>query len=210
VFGVLPSFQGTLAKLGIGVDGVKTTPLSGEPDLLRGPSPEANALLQTGVETTYRRFLGIVAQARHKTPQQVDAIAQGRVWDGGTAHQLGLVDGFGGMDEAVAKAVALANLGDERRTAYFDPAKSFEDELIEAYASDNDDDSAASTDAYFMLVAAPKMQMTAMIEQLKSLLDGPVIQVRCLECVSLAPPLKKKDVKAAGFWASLLERLFAA
>jgi protease-4 len=64
VFGVLPSFQGTLQKLGVGVDGVKTTPLSGEPDLLKGPSPEANALIQTGIESTYRRFLAIVAAWR--------------------------------------------------------------------------------------------------------------------------------------------------
>src|SRR5690349_433509 len=100
VFGVLPSFQGTLQKLGVGVDGVKTTPLSGEPDLLKGPSPEANALIQTGIESTYRRFLAIVAASRHKTPADVDKIAQGRVWDGGTAHQLGLVDAFGGMQQA--------------------------------------------------------------------------------------------------------------
>ena len=49
VFGVLPSFQGTLQKLGVGADGVKTTALSGEPDLLKGPSPEASQLIQTGV-----------------------------------------------------------------------------------------------------------------------------------------------------------------
>ena len=55
VFGVLPSFQGTLQKLGIGADGVKTTPLAGEPDLLKGPSPEANELLQTGVNAMYAR-----------------------------------------------------------------------------------------------------------------------------------------------------------
>ena len=97
VFGVIPSFQGTLQKLGIGADGVKTTPLSGEPDLFKGPSPEANQLIQNGVNSMYGRFLGIVAASRHKTPQQVDQIAQGRVWDGGTAHQIGLVDGFGGM-----------------------------------------------------------------------------------------------------------------
>ena len=96
VFGVLPSFQGTLQKLGIGADGVKTTPLSGEPDLLKGPSPEAGQLIQAGVESMYARFLAIVAQSRHRTPQQIDQIAQGRVWDGGTAHQIGLVDGFGG------------------------------------------------------------------------------------------------------------------
>ena len=69
VFGIIPSFQGTLQNL------------------------------------------GIVAAARHKTPQQVDQIAQGRVWDGGTARQLGLVDGFGGMSDAIAKAAQLANLG---------------------------------------------------------------------------------------------------
>ena len=61
VFGILPSFEGTLQKLGIGADGMKTTPLSGEPDLLKGPSPEADQLIQTGVESIYGRFLGIVA-----------------------------------------------------------------------------------------------------------------------------------------------------
>src|SRR4051794_38726705 len=55
VFGVLPSFQGTLQKLGVGADGVKTTPLSGEPDLFKGPSPEASQLIQTGVESMYGR-----------------------------------------------------------------------------------------------------------------------------------------------------------
>src|SRR5438445_866842 len=72
VFGVLPSFQGTLQKLGVGADGVKTTKLSGEPDLLKGPSPEASPLIQTGVEAMYSRFLNIVAQPRDKTPSQVD------------------------------------------------------------------------------------------------------------------------------------------
>ena len=85
VFGVLPSFQGTLRKLGVGADGVKTTPLSGEPDLFKGPSPQASQLIQTGVEAMYGRFLSIVAASRHRTPQQIDQIAQGRVWDGGTA-----------------------------------------------------------------------------------------------------------------------------
>jgi protease-4 len=120
VFGILPSFEGTRAKLGLGADGVKTTPLSGEPDVLNGPSPEANQLLQTSVESIYTRFLGIVAQSRKKTPQQIDQIAQGRVWDGGAAHQLGLVDGFGSMDEAIAKAAELAKLGDERGVTYLE------------------------------------------------------------------------------------------
>ena len=140
---MLPSFQGTLQKLGIGADGVKTTPLSGEPDLLKGPSPEANQLIQGGVNAMYSRFINLVAQSRHKTPQQVDAIAQGRVWDGGTAHQIGLVDGFGGMNEAIAKAAALAKLGDERGVRYLEPPPSFRDELLQSFASEDDDTAVA-------------------------------------------------------------------
>ena len=83
-----PSFEGTMAKLGLGADGVKTTPLSGEPDLLRGPSPEADRLLQMGVDGIYRRFLALVSAARKMPVAQVDQIAQGRIWDGGTARQL--------------------------------------------------------------------------------------------------------------------------
>ncbi|MEO6579777.1 MAG: signal peptide peptidase SppA, partial [Sphingomicrobium sp.] len=104
VFGILPSFQGSLAKLGIGADGVKTTPLSGEPDLLGGPSPEAGRMIQAGVDSIYRQFLTIVGQSRHKSPADIDKIAQGRVWDGGTARQLGLVDQFGNLDDAIAVA----------------------------------------------------------------------------------------------------------
>ena len=56
------------------------------------------------------------------------------MWDGGTAHQIGLVDGFGGMSEAIAKAAELAKLGDERGIRYLEPQPSFRDELIETLA----------------------------------------------------------------------------
>jgi protease-4 len=207
VFGVLPSFQGTLQKLGVGADGVKTTPLSGEPDLLKGPSPEVNQLIQTGVESMYARFLSIVAQARHKTPQQVDQIAQGRVWDGGTAHQIGLVDGFGGMDDAVAKAAQLANLGKERRVRYLEQPKSFREQLVETLAGQSDDDNAAQPDAFAAIARRPQEQLAQALYQVRSILSGPSIQATCLECpaVAPAPPLKQKDV---GLMASLKEWLF--
>jgi protease-4 len=195
VFGILPSFQGTLQKLGIGADGVKTTPLAGEPDLLRGPSPEANTLIQTGVESMYGRFLNIVATARHKTPADVDKIAQGRVWDGGTAHQIGLVDGFGGMPEAIAKAAALAHLGNERGVRYLEPAKSFSEQLIESFANQKDDDSAVSGDAFAALALQPQQQLAGAISEVRSVLAGPSIQARCLECPPAAPArLDKRDL----------------
>jgi protease IV len=195
VFGVLPSFQGTLQKLGVGADGVKTTPLSGEPDLFKGPSPEASQLLQTGVESMYGRFLSIVAQSRHKTPQQIDQIAQGRVWDGGTAHQLGLVDAFGGVTDAIAKAAQLARLGDERSIRYLEPQPTFRDQLIDAFA-DDESGSAAPADAFSMLAREPQQQLAGVIAEVRSILKGPSIQARCLECPQVAPPpqVEQKDL----------------
>jgi protease-4 len=204
VFGVLPSFQGTLQKLGVGADGVKTTPLSGEPDLLKGPSPEASRLIQTGVESTYRRFLGIVAASRHKSPADIDKIAQGRVWDGGTARQLGLVDGFGGMSEAIAKAGELAHLDkNDRGVRYLDQPKSFRDQLLEAFAMDSDDGS-TSEDAFGMLASRPEQQLASAIAEVRTLLAGPSIQARCLECppVAPAPALTGRDVS----WLAMVEK----
>ena len=187
VFGVLPSFQGSLAKLGIGADGVKTTPLSGEPDLLKGPSPEVNRLIQTGVEAIYRRFLNLVASARGKTPEQVHQIAQGRVWDGGTARQIGLIDGFGGRDEAIAKAAELAKLGDERGVTYLEPPRSFEDELIEMIAAERDEE-AVAPDAFAAIARRSQDQVAQALVSAESILSGPTIQARCLECAASAPP----------------------
>ena len=131
VFGILPSFEGTLQRLGVGADGVRTTPLSGEPDLLRGPSPEADRLLQMGVEATYRRFVALVARARRLARRAVDEIGQGRVWDGGTARQLGLVDRFGSLDDAVAEAARRANLDPgEARTVYLEDGPDFWSSLL--------------------------------------------------------------------------------
>jgi protease-4 len=186
VFGILPSFQGSLEKLGLGADGVKTTPLSGEPDLLQGPSPEANQLIQASVESIYRRFLAIVAQSRRKSAAEIDRVAQGRVWDGGTARQLGLVDGFGGMEEAVAKAAQLAKLGDERDVRYLERPVSLRESLLDALLVDDVDDGTGQ-DAFAALAGRPTQALAAAIADLRTILSGPAIQARCLECGPVAP-----------------------
>ena len=192
VFGILPSFQGSLEKLGIGADGVKTTPLSGEPDLLRGPSPQASQLVQMGVESIYRRFLAIVAQSRGKTPQQIDQIAQGRVWAGGPARQLGLVDSFGGMEAAVAKAAELAKLGDERGVTYLERPRSTWAGLLDMWREDDD---AETVDAFATIGVRQEQQLVAALADARTILDGPTVQVRCLECgpVSATPVQKVAD-----------------
>ena len=201
VFGILPSFEGSLTKLGLGADGIKTTPLSGEPDLLNGPSPAADALIQAGVESVYRRFLGLVAASRKKTPAEIDRIAQGRVWDGGTARQLGLVDQFGGLDEAIAKAAELAKIED-RDVTWLDQPKSFEDRLLEMLAGDGEAEGAPQ-DAFAGLAPAPATLLARALDDLRSILAGPSIQVRCLECPPSPRALAGVTPASAGWLAWL-------
>jgi protease-4 len=204
VFGIFPSFQGTLQKLGIGTDGIQTTPLSGQPDVLDGPSPVADKLLQAGVDSIYSRFLGIVAASRHKQPADVDRIAQGRVWDGGTARQLGLVDGFGGMKEAIDKAGSLAGISNPQdQVRYLVRPESFQEKLVEMLASDT---SSAQPDEDAFAAIAPETKVTDALVELRSVLTGPRIQVRCLDCPASAPAhVTKSDL---GFFAAVKALLF--
>jgi protease-4 len=197
----LPSFQGTLQKLGVGADGVKATPLAGEPDLLKGPSPEVSQLIQTGVESTYRRFLSIVYEARHKSPADIDRIAQGRVWDGGSARQIGLIDGFGGMDEAVAKAAELAKLDkNDRQLRDLERPKSFYESMLATLAGTEDED--ASQDAFAAFRGDGANLMARAFVDAQMILAGPTIQARCLEC-------QGAQVRPDEGKAGLLERLAA-
>jgi protease IV len=196
VFGILPSFEGALAKLGLGADGVKTTPLSGEPDLFHGPGPEADRLIQAGVDGVYRNFLGIVAAARKKSPAEIDRVAQGRVWDGGSARQLGLVDGFGGMDEAIAKAAELAGLGDERGVRFLERPTSLTEQILGLLAGKEETD-APPADAFAGLAPAAAWQVQSALAEVRAILSGPTIQARCLECGPTAP--RRAPASASGF-----------
>ena len=109
IFGAIPNFEGTLAAIGINTDGVGTTPLSVAG--LSKPLPEkVKVIIQSNIESGYDRFLNIVAEGRDMTVEQVHEIAQGRVWTGNKALELGLVDKLGTFDEAVVSAAALAKM----------------------------------------------------------------------------------------------------
>ncbi|GMG88550.1 signal peptide peptidase SppA [Biformimicrobium ophioploci] len=114
VFGAFPTFEESLEHIGIYNDGVGTSKLAGAMRLDRPLSPMAESLLQQGVENTYARFLALVAEARNSTPEEIDKIAQGQVWTGRDAKQLGLVDELGGLQEAIADAAQIAELEDYR------------------------------------------------------------------------------------------------
>ena len=95
IFAIIPTIDKTLGKVGVSVDGVGTTPLSGQLRLDRPLGDEARTLLQSTIERGYEEFLERVAVGRKKTREQIDAIAQGRVWAGTDAQRLGLVDQLG-------------------------------------------------------------------------------------------------------------------
>lgn len=110
VFAVFPEVTDALLKLGISSDRTATTPLSGQPDALGGVTPEMDYIQQASVEDAYADFLSLVSSSRKLTISQVEAIAQGRVWDGYSAHRLGLVDQIGGVDEAIEWTASKARV----------------------------------------------------------------------------------------------------
>ena len=182
VFGILPTFQGALAKVGLTADGIKTTPLSGEPDLLRGTSPEFDRLIQAGIDDFYRRFIGLVGQARGLTPVQVDHIGQGRIWDGNTARKIGLVDGFGGVDTAIAEAAKLAKLDPAKvHAVYIEESPSFFGRIADSISRGRGQD-ATAPDAFSRIAAQPQALLAHAIWDAKRLASGPAMQVRCVDC----------------------------
>ena len=114
VFGMVPNLQKTLRdKVGINVDVVRTNASADMGSVVRPLSTDERTYLQNQVERTYRTFVDHVADGRNMTFDQVDAIGQGRVWLGVNARENGLVDGFGGLSDALALAVDRAGIGED-------------------------------------------------------------------------------------------------
>ena len=112
IFAIIPTVDRTLGKVGVSVDGVGTTPLSGQLRIDRPLGEEARALLQSTVSRGYSEFLERVANGRKKTRDEVDQIAQGRVWAGTDARRLGLVDQIGSFNDAAKAAARRAKVTD--------------------------------------------------------------------------------------------------
>jgi protease-4 len=120
VFGMLPTFDRTMDHLSVHTGGVTTTWLAGAYDPRRPLDPRFGDLVQASVGHIYKEFLDHVAEARHSNPDQINEIAQGRVWTGRQAHERNLVDAFGGLTAAIAAAAEKAKLGDGFRVTYIE------------------------------------------------------------------------------------------
>ena len=113
VFGMIPSFGKAMEdKLGLSVDGVKTNANSGMGNGFSALSPTQYRAMMQGVDRVYERFTSLVAEGRNLTIERVLEIAEGRVWSGEQAQQIGLVDTCGGLMAAIAIAIDKAEMGD--------------------------------------------------------------------------------------------------
>ncbi len=129
IFAIIPTIDKTLGKVGVNVDGVGTTPLAAETRIDRPLGTEARALLQSEIERGYAVFLDRVAAGRRKTPDQVNEIAQGRVWAGVDAKRLGLVDQLGSFDDATQAAARRAKLTDYA-VEFIEPELTWPEQLV--------------------------------------------------------------------------------
>lgn len=137
IFGMIPTFQGTLAKVGIHTDGVGTTPLSDAFDLTRPMSEQMKQLVQLDVDHGYQTFITKVAHNRNMKVDAVNDIAQGRVWSGQEAKKLGLVDKFGNLQDAIKAAAKLGKLGDNYSVRYIEKPISLVDRILISMANDS-------------------------------------------------------------------------
>ena len=135
IFGLIPNIAGLNNKIGLTYDGVKTNKLSDAISINRPFRPEERDLMQNYVNRGYELFVKRCADGRKKTPDQIKAIAEGRVWTGEDALKIGLVDKIGGIDEAIQIAVDKAKL-----TAYnvkeYPVKEDFATKLMKSFGED--------------------------------------------------------------------------
>ena len=176
IFGFIPTFEKSLDKIGIHTDGVSTTKIGGGIDPYRSINPILARAIQSEIEYGYQRFIELVAEGRNMTPEEVDSIAQGRVWAGEKALQIGLIDNIGNLDAAIERAAELSELKDYKIT-YPSLSTDWKDQLINQFFS--------KITSIFTNQIESKPLIKKSLEfanQLDDLNDPRGIYLKCLDC----------------------------
>lgn len=129
VWGLIPNVSESIKRLGIHSDGVGTTNLADVMHPERPMSEQAQRIIQTSVDHIYSEFLSRVALARKKTPEEIHTIAQGRVWSGQSALELGLIDQLGSLDELI-QSIAEKNKLTHYGVKLIEPELTMEEKII--------------------------------------------------------------------------------
>ena len=186
IFGIIPTFERTLDKVGIHTDGVGTSQLAGAFDPTRALSDVTKDIIQQSIESGYRQFLGVVAEGRNMSVEDVDKIAQGRVWVGAKAQELGLVDHLGELEDAVAAAAKAADVDHYNVIFYRDHPDQFHQMLADLFnshaASGLTDSFKGKVSAQASPFAATAMMVKKQAEQLLNLNDPTGQYAVCFVC----------------------------
>ena len=181
IFGLVPTFENALDRIGIHSDGTGTTPLTSI-DPFGGLNDEFKSILQSNIEFGYQKFTDLVAKGRNMDPEAVEAIAQGRIWQGDKAMELGLVDVLGDTQVAIEKAAELAELSDWSVRYLEDPLNP-RDEIIRQLMSAVGLDLTSESPKVRLLNQAATLMEEA-LGPLGYLNDPKQSYVVCLECAA--------------------------
>ena len=184
IFGLMMTFENSLKKLGVHTDGVSTTDIGGFGST-RPLSKGMSSLYQLNVERGYQDFISLVAKNREMSLEEVDAIAQGRVWSGVKAKELGLVDELGDINDAIVMASQLANLNNYD-TLLIEKEISAKDKLLQSMFGKTSqlfgepplDEKVYSKDYISQFIHSMNKELTL----LKSFDDPQGIYVFCMAC----------------------------
>ena len=182
IFALIPTFADTIAKIGVVVDGVGTTPLSGGFNLGLGLNEATKGILQQSISNGYRDFVTLVSKGRNLSFDVVEGLAQGRVWDGQSALQKGLIDKLGTLDDAIKSAAHLSGLLDYN-VRYVEDTPSFEKKLAQFFFGSTLVQENIPKQSYF---GPTKLFLTKLIENTKTLtsLNDPMgLYVLCPDCI---------------------------
>jgi len=185
VFSAFPTIENSLEKVGINTDGVGTTELAGALRLDRPLSPLTQNILQQSVNSIYQQFLDLVANARQTSSAQIHAVAQGRVWTGRAAVDLGLVDKLGNLNETIAAAADLAELTDYQVfevEKQLSPSEQLARQLAGELASISNI-SLSQSSPLLSLFTSAEAQFRPLLKLLQSG-DPRSVYAQCLECAA--------------------------
>ncbi len=188
-------------------DGIATTPLSGQPDIFGGVNDEFNALAQASVEDIYTCFTGLVAKSRKQPIEKIRTIAEGRVWAGGTARQIGLIDQFGGLPDALAAAAKLAKVEGDFHAKYFEDEPSEFSKMLASW-SGAEEETAQGPRGWFGIAAMNRqLAERRLLQDLSMMTAAGSIQAACLDCRAYLPAAPRPGRGEAKGWLATLAML---
>jgi len=135
VYGMLPTFGATLDKIGVHTDGFGTTEMAGKLRIDMPLDPGIARVIQSSTERIYQQFISLVSKARGKSVEEINELAQGRVWSGEQAVERGLIDKTGTFQDAINASARIAGLGDNFQIEWIEPEQSTLDKIFMDFMS---------------------------------------------------------------------------